>query len=48
MNAQKPISSDLKRLDSLKDENIDYSDSPELDDSFFTCAVVQLPRFQSE
>lgn len=31
---KKSISSDLKRLDKLKDENIDYSDIPELDDFF--------------
>jgi uncharacterized protein (DUF4415 family) len=31
------------RVESLKDENIDTSDSPELDDSFFERASVRLP-----
>lgn len=41
---KKSISSDLKRVDKLKDENIDYSDIPELDDSFFKKAMVNLPK----
>lgn len=32
--------SDLKRIDRMKDEDIDYSDIPELDDSFFATARV--------
>ena len=31
---------DLKRLDALRDENIDYSDIPELDADFFREAQV--------
>ncbi len=39
----KSIKSDLARIDTLKDEAIDYSDAPPLDDSFFTRAVVEWP-----
>lgn len=41
---RKSISSDLKRLDKMKDENIDYSDSPPLDESFFKKEMVTLPQ----
>lgn len=35
---------DWKRLDAMKDEDIDYSDLPELDDAFFrTAKCVDLP-----
>lgn len=37
---RKSISSDLKRLDKMTDADIDYSDSPPLDDSFFEKAMV--------
>ena len=40
----KSISSDLKRLDKMTDADINYSDSPSLDDSFFTKATVTLPQ----
>lgn len=40
---RKFIKSDLKRVDQLKDRDIDYSDSPGLDDSFFKKAVIKLP-----
>ena len=33
------IKSDLARLDRMKDEDIDYSDIPELGDEFFSRAV---------
>lgn len=32
---QKSIKSDLKRLDAMSDENIDYSDIPETDEEFW-------------
>jgi uncharacterized protein (DUF4415 family) len=32
--------SDLKRLDAMRDEDIDYSDIPELDENFFKNAKV--------
>jgi uncharacterized protein (DUF4415 family) len=41
--SEKSIKSDLKRLDAMKDEDIDYSDIPELDDSFFKKATVSFP-----
>ena len=38
------IASDLKRVDALRDEDIDYSDIPELDADFFRQArVVAVP-----
>lgn len=35
--------SDLKRVDALRDEDIDYSDIPELDADFFRKARVVVP-----
>lgn len=40
---KKSIKSDLKRLDAIKDEDIDYSDIPELGDEFFEKALVLPP-----
>ena len=37
------IESDLKRVDALRDEDIDYSDIPELDADFFRNARVVVP-----
>ncbi len=37
------IESDLKRVDALRDEDIDYSDIPELDAEFFRKARVVVP-----
>lgn len=34
---------DWERVRKLKDKEIDYTDSPELDDSFFKRAVVAMP-----
>jgi uncharacterized protein (DUF4415 family) len=36
----KSIKSDLPRVDALRDEDIDYSDAPALDDSFFSRPVL--------
>jgi uncharacterized protein (DUF4415 family) len=36
--------SDLNRLRSMKDEDIDTSDIPELDASFFANALIRLPE----
>ena len=45
MNAKKKsISSDLKRLDKMTNADIDYSDIPQLDDTFFNRATVVLPQ----
>ena len=41
---KKSIKSDLTRLDKKKDEDIDYSDSPELDNSFLTRQAIELPK----
>jgi len=40
---QKSIKSDLARLDRIKDAEIDYSDIPPLDKSFFTKATEAWP-----
>ncbi|MBX9705148.1 MAG: hypothetical protein K5Q00_02750, partial [Gammaproteobacteria bacterium] len=37
-----PIKSNLERLDAMNDADIDYSDIPALDDSFFTARSVEL------
>jgi uncharacterized protein (DUF4415 family) len=41
--SKKSITSDLKRVDRIKDADIDYSDIPPLDRSFFTKATVSWP-----
>lgn len=41
--SKKSIKSDLIRIDALKDGDIEYFDSPELDDSFFIRATVAWP-----
>ncbi len=38
--SKKPIESELKRIDAMADEGIDYSDIPPLDDDFFANAEV--------
>jgi uncharacterized protein (DUF4415 family) len=35
---------DLDRLRAMKDEDIDTSDIPELDEAFFKNAVIRMPR----
>lgn len=37
-----PIKSDLERIDDMKDEDIDYSDSPELTPGWFKEAVIRV------
>lgn len=41
---KKSIMSDLKKVDAMKDEDIDYSDIPPLDDSFFEKTIIELPK----
>ena len=41
---KKKYFSDLARLRSLKDEEIDCSDIPDLDEDFFARAVVLMPK----
>lgn len=36
--------SDLSKLDAMKEEDIDYSDLPSLDESFFTREMIELPK----
>ena len=43
----KQSGTDWNRLDKIKDEDIDYSDIPELDKDFFNNAEVRLPSKQS-
>ena len=40
---ERAIKSDLARIDKLRDENIDYSDIPELDDEVFAQPLVPWP-----
>ena len=41
--SNKSIKSDLARIDRMKDDEIDYSDIPPLDKSFFTRATEAWP-----
>lgn len=43
----KPSKTDRNRLSKMKDEDIDYSDIPELDEAFFKNAEVRLPSKQA-
>ena len=36
--------SDWSRVDALKDEDIDFSDIPELGEAFFQNAIIRLPE----
>ena len=38
-----PIKSDLARIDRMKDEDIDYSDIPPLDETFLTKPTMKWP-----
>ena len=42
----KPSQTDWERIDRLKDEEIDTSDIPPLDDSFFAKAKLRMPQPQ--
>lgn len=37
------MKSDLAKIDATLDQDIDYTDSPALDDSFFSRAIVEWP-----
>ena len=41
--SEKRTKSDLRRIDRMQDEDIDYSDIPELDEAFFATARVVVP-----
>ena len=45
---KKSITSDLKRLDRIKDADIDYSDIPPLGRSFLTKATVAWPPVKKQ
>lgn len=46
-NTKKRSKTDLKKLKSMKDKNIDFTDVPELDKSFFKNAELRLPQSKS-
>jgi uncharacterized protein (DUF4415 family) len=39
---KKPIKSDLKRLDAMRDKDIDYSEIPEFDDEFLRSVEMKI------
>jgi len=43
-NLQKGSQSDWARFDALRDEDIDFSDIPELGEAFFRNAEIRLPE----
>jgi len=43
-NLQTKSKTDWNRIDSIKDDDIDLSDIPELDDDFFKNAVLVMPK----
>ncbi len=43
MSKKSTIKSNLKRIDALRDEDIDYSDIPALDENFFENARMVVP-----
>ena len=40
--SKKPIHSDLKRIDAMSDDDIDYSDIPEFDDAFLESVEMKF------
>jgi uncharacterized protein (DUF4415 family) len=43
-NTKKQSLTDWKKVDGMVDEDIDFSDIPELDDNFFKNAKIVLPK----
>ncbi len=43
-NLKKPSETDWARIDQMKDEEIDTSDIPPLDDAFFAAAQWRMPE----
>jgi len=39
---KKPIKSDLKRIDAMRDEDIDYSEIPEFDEEFLRTVEMKV------
>jgi uncharacterized protein (DUF4415 family) len=44
VNLKKKSKTDWDRIDSLDDQAIDYSETPELDNAFFEKAVLKMPE----
>jgi hypothetical protein len=44
MVAAFPSGTDLERIKAMKDEDIDFTDSPELDETFFDEAILWPDR----
>ena len=42
--SKKIIRENVRRIDQIKEEDIDYSDIPPVDDSFFTRATINIPK----
>jgi uncharacterized protein (DUF4415 family) len=43
-NLKKPSETDWTRIDEMKDEEIDTSDIPPLDETFFASARLRMPK----
>ena len=43
-NLKKQSNTDWKRLENMPDKEIDFSDIPELDESFFKTASLRMPK----
>jgi uncharacterized protein (DUF4415 family) len=43
-NIKKKSGTDWERLSKMEDNEIDYSDTPELDESFFNNATIRIPE----
>jgi uncharacterized protein (DUF4415 family) len=43
-NLKKSSRTDWARVDAIKDEDIDFSDIPELGEAFFQNAIIRLPE----
>ena len=43
-NIAKHSKTDWNRIDTMRDKDIDYSDIPELNDSFFKKAILRMPE----
>jgi uncharacterized protein (DUF4415 family) len=41
---KKPSETDLARIDAMRDEDIDTSDIPVIDEDFFSRATIRLPE----
>ena len=46
--SDEPTKSDLSRIDRMTDEEIDYSDIPEIDAAFFETARVVVPPVKKQ